>query len=325
MAKAAAIPSLPCAGFVKARARLPPLQVQANGLTFEVDDQRPAQGAGRSSELPPLLMIMGLGMQLTAWPEPLVQRLVDSGRRVIRLDNRDAGLSQGFDALGMPSVPWAALRYLLRLKVHAPYRMADMADDAVGVLDALGIERAHIVGASMGGMVAQHLAARHASRVSQLTLIMTSSGSRRLPGPRPKARAALMERNPIDARDVQAQVNRLERVFTTIGSPAYRPQTAPEHEAFRERLRASVARAYRPTGVARQLIAIAADGDRSALLARIGVPTHVVHGAADPLVPVAAAHDLHRKIKGSTLEVIDGMGHDLPPALWPRLAASIAR
>jgi pimeloyl-ACP methyl ester carboxylesterase len=290
------------------------VQIQANGLRIEVDVQGPADGA-------PLLLIMGLGMQLIAWPEPLVQMLVQRGRRVIRIDNRDAGLSQGFEHLGMPKIAWAALRYALRLSVKSAYTIADMARDSVSVLDALKIERAHIAGASMGGMIAQHIAAEHPERVSALTLIMTTSGARQLPKPSAKARAALMDRRGQDSKNLEAIVDRLERVFTVIGSPAYRPQ----RDLFRARLRESVQRAYRPSGVARQLMAVAADGDRSALLARIGAPTHIIHGARDPLVPVAAAHDLHSKIKGSTLEVIDGMGHDLPHQLWPRLAASLAR
>jgi pimeloyl-ACP methyl ester carboxylesterase len=290
------------------------MQVKANGHSIEVDVQGPVDGA-------PLVLLMGLGMQLTGWPEPFVQLLVERGQRVIRLDNRDAGLSQGFDHLGMPNVPWAALRYALRLPVKSAYRIADMARDTVGVLDVLGIGRAHIVGASMGGMVAQHIAATHPERVSALTLIMTTSGARRLPKPSAKARAAMLDRRGLDPKNVEAVVDRLERVFTVIGSPAYRP----EREAFRARLRASVQRAYRPAGVARQLIAVAADGDRSPLLARITAPTHIVHGAMDPLVPVASAHDLHSKIKGSTLEVIEGMGHDLPEALWERLAEAVVR
>jgi pimeloyl-ACP methyl ester carboxylesterase len=204
--------------------------------------------------------------------------------------------------------------------VHAPYTIADMAADAVGVLDALALPRAQVVGASLGGMVAQHVAAGHPQRVERLTLMMTTSGARHLPQASARVRAALLERKPLDPRDVEALVDRLERVFTLIGSPAYRP----EREAFRERLRASVARAYRPAGVARQLVAVAADGDRSALLAQVVAPTHIVHGLHDPLVPVAAAHDLHVKIAGSTLELIEGMGHDLPAPLWPRLAAAIS-
>ena len=294
------------------------MQIQANGLSIEVDIQGPADGA-------PLVLLMGLGMQLIGWPEPFVEMLTQRGRRVIRLDNRDAGLSQGFDYLGTPNVAWAALRYALRLPVRSAYTIADMAADTIGVLDALGIDRAHIVGASMGGMIAQHMAAQHPQRVSALTLMMTTSGARSLPKPSAKARAAMLDRRGLNAKNVEAVVDRLERVFTVIGSPAYRPADAQAREVFRARLRASVQRAYRPAGVARQLIAVVADGDRSRLLARITAPTRIVHGAADPLIRVASAHDLRDKIGGSTLDIIEGMGHDLPPALWPRLAASIGR
>jgi pimeloyl-ACP methyl ester carboxylesterase len=294
------------------------VQIQANGLSIEVDLQGPADGA-------PLVLIMGLGMQLTGWPEPFVEMLTQRGYRVIRLDNRDAGLSQGFEHLGAPNVAWAALRYALRLPVKSVYSIADMAADTVGVLDALGIPRAHIVGASMGGMIAQHIAAEHPQRVSALTLMMTTSGARSLPRPSAKARAAMLDRRGLDAKNTEAVVDRLERVFTVIGSPAYRPLDEEARQAFRARLRDSVQRAYRPAGVARQLIAVAADGDRSPLLARITAPTHIIHGADDPLVRVASAYDLRRKVNGSTLDVIEGMGHDLPQPLWPRLATLVAR
>jgi len=290
------------------------MQLPANGLAIEVDDQGPP-GA------PAVLMLMGLGMQLTAWPEELVQMLVARGNRVIRMDNRDAGLSQGFEAAGAPNLAWAALRYFLHLPVHAPYTLADMADDAFGVLDALGIDKAHVCGASMGGMIAQHMAARHPERVSRLTLLMTTSGARSLPQPSARVRVALLDRRRHGPPDIDAEVERLERLFTLIGSPAYRP----EREAFHARMVASVRRAWRPSGVARQVAAVVADGDRSPLLSRITAPTHIVHGAEDPLMPVAAAHDLKAKIAGATLEIIEGMGHDLPAPLWPRLAAAIGR
>ena len=292
------------------------MQIQANGLHIEVDDQGPPASPGG----PPVLMLMGLGMQLTSWPQPLVDRLVARGRRVVRIDNRDAGLSQGFDAQGVPNLLWATARYLMHLPVQAPYTVADMAADAVGVLDALRIGQADVVGASMGGMIAQHLAATHPQRVARLTLLMTTSGARHLPQASARVRMGLLDGRRLAAHDEDALVDRLERVFTLIGSPAYPPQPGPERDALRQRLRDSVRRAYRPAGVARQLVAIVADGDRTPLLRRIGAPTHIVHGAADPLVPVASAHDLHASIAGSTLEVIDGMGHDLPPALWGRLA-----
>jgi len=289
------------------------MQIAANGISIEVDDRGPPSG-------PPLLLLMGLGMQLTAWPDELVHMLVARGLRVIRVDNRDAGLSQGFESAGTPNLAWVMLRYLLHLPVHAPYTLADMAGDAFGVLDALGINQVHVCGASMGGMVGQHMAAEQPRRVSRLTLMMTTSGSRSLPMPSVRVRAALLERRAAGAHDVDSEVERLTRLFALIGSPAFQP----DPEAFKARLTAWVRRAWRPSGVVRQLAAVVADGDRTALLARITAPTHIVHGAADPLVPVAAAHDLHAKIAGSTLEIIDGMGHDLPAALWPRLATAIA-
>jgi pimeloyl-ACP methyl ester carboxylesterase len=291
------------------------MQIAVNGVSIEVDDQGPPSG-------PAILLIMGLGMQLTAWPDALVRLLVGRGFRVVRIDNRDAGLSQGFDASGMPNLAWATLRYLLHLPLRSPYTLADMAGDSFGVLDALGLPAAHVCGASMGGMIAQHMAASRPERVSRLTLVMTTSGARGLPQPSARVRAALLGGRPSGGtHDVNAEVTRLMRVFTLIGSPAFRPDA----EEFRARLTASVRRAWRPAGVARQLVAVAADGDRTPLLSRITAPTHIVHGAADPLVPVAAAHDLHARIAGSTLEIIDGLGHDLPAPLWPRFAAAIGR
>jgi pimeloyl-ACP methyl ester carboxylesterase len=287
------------------------VQVAANSVAIEVDDQGPPGAV-------PLLMIMGLGMQLTAWPDELVRLLLAHGFRVIRFDNRDAGLSQGFDSRGTPNLAWTVLRYLLHMPVPAPYTLADMAGDAFGVLDALGIAQAHVCGASMGGMIAQHMAASRPERVSRLTLIMTTSGSRRLPQASAKVRAMLLDRSR--AHDEDSVVARLVRLFNVIGSPAYRPEPAD----LEARLAAAVRRAWRPGGVVRQLTAVAADGDRTPLLARITSPTHIVHGSADPLVPVAAAHDLHRRIAGSTLEIIPGMGHDLPAALWSQLAQAIA-
>ncbi len=285
--------------------------IRANGLAIQVDVQGPPQGQ-------PLLLIMGLGMPLVGWPEELVADLVARGFRVIRFDNRDAGLSQGFETHGVPSLVRASLRYMLRLQVHAPYSLADMAADALGVLDALGVHRAHVCGASMGGMIAQHLAARHPDRVRSLTLIMTTSGARHLPSPKLAVRQALLARPRSQA--VPDVVAHLERLLQVIGSPMYRPD--PAHQ--RHRLEAMVRRAWRPDGTARQLLAIAADGDRSALLGRIRAPTRVIHGAADPLVPVAAAHDLVAKIAGAVADVLPGMGHDLPLALLPRLADAIA-
>jgi pimeloyl-ACP methyl ester carboxylesterase len=288
------------------------MQIVANGLGIEVDDQGPANGE-------PLLLIMGLGMQLIAWPQDLVQLLIARGFRVIRFDNRDAGLSAGFDHLGKPQVAAAGLRYALHLPVPAPYTLADMALDAIGVLDALGIRRAHICGASLGGMVAQHLAAEHPERVQSLTLIMTTSGARRLPQPSMRVRGALLARPR--GRDTEAIVDHLVGLLGVIGSPAFPPEPA----ALRSRLQTLVRRAWRPAGTTRQLLAVMADGDRTPLLARIQAPTCVVHGEADPLVPVAAGRDLAARIAGAQADFIPGMGHDLPLAILPRLADDIAQ
>jgi pimeloyl-ACP methyl ester carboxylesterase len=287
------------------------MQVRANGLAIEVDVRGPADGE-------PLLLIMGLGMQLVAWPDALVDDLAARGFRVVRFDNRDAGLSQGFDELGVPNLAVAALRWLLRLPVRSPYGIADMADDALGVLDALGIAQAHLCGASMGGMIAQHLAARHPERVRSLTLMMTTSGARRLPQPAAQVRRALLRRPR--GSDADSVVDHLEWLLHLIGSPAYRPDPA----AQRRRLAASVARAWRPAGTARQLTAVVADGDRTPLLRRIGAPTAIIHGRADPLVPMACGEDLAHHIAGATIDLVPGMGHDLPDALLPRFADTIA-
>jgi len=287
------------------------MRILANGVWIEVDD------TGRGE---PLLLLMGLGMQLVSWPEELVSDLVWMGFRVIRIDNRDSGLSDGFDHLGRPRLFAATIRYLLGMRIAAPYSLADMARDAFGVLDKLGLDRVHVCGASMGGMIAQHMAVQQPARLKRLTLMMTTSGSRSLPQPSVRVRTALLGR-PANPHNSESIVTYLERLFALIGSPDY--HTDPV--LLRQRLRALVARAWRPAGVARQLIAVAADGDRTPMLGKITAPTHILHGSADPLVPVAAARQLQRKIRGSSLEIIDGWGHDLPVPLLPRLAQAIAR
>ncbi len=286
------------------------MRVVANGIGIEVDDQGPADGE-------PLLLIMGLGMQLIGWPDELVQHLVARGFRVIRLDNRDAGLSQGFDELGAPNLALAGLRYSLRLAVRAPYSLKDMSADSLGVLDALGLQQAHVCGASMGGMIAQHMAVRHPTRVKSLTLIMTTTGARSLPQPGLRVRGALLSRP--SGNSPEAVVAHLSRVFSIIGSPAY----PPDAQRLQERLRASVARAWRPAGTARQLAAVMADGDRSILVQNLRVRTRVIHGESDPLVPVTAGRELARLIPGAEADFIPGMGHDLPPQLLARIAQGI--
>ena len=288
------------------------MQISANGIALEVEDHGPTNGE-------PLLLVMGLGMQLVAWHPDFVAMLVARGFRVIRFDNRDIGLSQRFDHLGVPNLAIDSIKYAVGLKVNAPYTVATMADDTAALLDALGIRSAHICGASMGGMIAQQLAVRHRERVKSLTLIMTSSGSRRLPGPSLKVRSALISR-PADPKNLQSVIEHYVKLYKLIGSPGYPADDAYLHQ----RLGESVRRSHRPQGTARQMVAIAADGNRSPLLAQLEVPTQVIHGQADPLVPVAAGHDLAARIAGAELDIIPGMGHDLPLPLWPRFIAGIA-
>ena len=288
------------------------MRVRANGVELEVEIHGPAAGE-------PLLLVMGLGMQLVGWHEGLVEQFVAAGFRVIRFDNRDIGLSQGFDELGTPSLVLAAARQVLGLPLVPPYTLEDMADDAAGLLDALGIASAHVCGASMGGMIAQLLALRHPRKVRSLTLVMTSSGSRRLPRPSLKVQRAMLAR-PERPADMDSLLEHYRRLYTLIGSPAYRPEPA----AFEARLRASLGRAYRPRGTARQMMAILAAPDRTPVLPAIRQPTLVVHGAADPLVPPAAGEDLARRIAGARLDLVEGMGHDLPAPLWPRLVSGVS-
>ncbi|GAA4346335.1 alpha/beta hydrolase [Variovorax defluvii] len=276
------------------------MKLTANGIQIEVED---SGGEGR----PVVLLIMGLGMQLIAWPDEFVRTLVDAGFRVVRHDNRDIGLSEGFDEAGTGNLLWQSLRQRIGLPVRSAYSVQDMADDALGVLDALGICRAHIVGASMGGMIAQRVAAGAPERTASLVSIMSSSGARHLPGPRPDVVAALMRR---PARRTQAAlVAHSLGLAQLISSPAY-PQ---DEKTLTERIARGLRRAYRPAGIVRQMLAIGADGERHALLARISSPTLVLHGDADPLVPIACGEDTARRIPGARLVTVPGMGHDLPP------------
>lgn len=278
----------------------------ANGIRIEYELDGPADG-------PVVLLVAGLGLQLTAWPDDFVHALTGAGLRVLRMDNRDAGLSESFDHKGLPLVPWAMLRWRIGLPLHPPYTLADMAADALGLLDALRIHQAHVVGLSLGGMVAQRLALAAPRRVRTLTSIMSTSGAPRLPAARPEAMAALLRRPA--GRAPQVWLEHYMRLLRTIGSPGY-----PMDEAtLRERIAAALARSFRPAGTLRQMLAVAADRDRWRELPAIGVPTLVIHGRDDPLVPWPCGADVARRIPGARLELIDGMGHDLAPGAVARL------
>jgi pimeloyl-ACP methyl ester carboxylesterase len=268
---------------------------------------------------PPIVLIMGLGMQLTAWPPALVAGLAERGYRVIRFDNRDIGLSSRTQPTRRIDMRSAAVRAMLRLSVHAPYTLNDMAGDTLGLMDALGIDRAHVVGVSMGGMIAQVLAAEAPARVRSLTSIMSSSGAMRFNFHFTPATRALLSPPPRGASEAQL-LDHMERIWMLIGSP----DMQPPRDALRERLRAAMARAYDPSSIARQMLAIMASGDRRTLLRRITVPTLVLHGDRDPLVPIGAGRDTASNVPGAVFHAIPGMGHDLPEPLLPRLVDEIA-
>lgn len=286
-------------------------QAAANGIKIEYERFGPEDAA-------PLLLIMGLGAQLTLWPVELCEALVARGFHVIRYDNRDVGLSTKFDAAGVPDLPAVLGAVMSGQDPRVAYHLGDMAADAVGLLDALGIETAHIVGASMGGMIAQLVAATYPDRTRSLTSIMSTTGNPLLPPATPAAIAALMSRP--QGGDVDSLVEFGVNTARVIGSPAYPADEA----ALRARVRRDFERSFYPAGFARQMAAIYANGDRRGRLAKVSAPTLVIHGTADPLVPVEGGRDTAASILGAELIEIDGMGHDLPLPLVDRIADAIA-
>ncbi|WP_329054523.1 alpha/beta fold hydrolase [Amycolatopsis sp. NBC_01488] len=258
----------------------------------------------------PLLLVMGLGAPMIWWDEEFCETLAAQGFHVIRFDNRDSGRSSR-----MRGDANLAQAYLLH---RAPYSLADMAADAAGLLDALGIPAAHVAGASMGGMIAQTLAIRHPERVLSLTSIMSSTGGRLVGRPSGRAMSMLLSAPP---RTRAAYVEMLVRTFRLIGSPGY-PFDEPR---MRERAERTFDRGVHPGGTLRQLAAIMAERDRAPKLRKVRVPALVVHGARDPLVHVSGGRATARAIPGADLDVVPGMGHDLPRAVWPRVVKGIRR
>lgn len=283
----------------------------ANGIRLAFDTTGDPKGV-------PLLLIHGLGMQLTAWPEEYVEGLAEAGFYVIRYDHRDCGLSTKFDQCGTPSLRMARFKARVGWPLGAPYLLDDMAEDALGLLSALGVARAHVVGVSMGGMVAQILAARHPGRVASLTCIMSSSGRRGLPGPTPEL-CKTLQRCLSRPADFDTAVEQAVAALRAIGSPVY----PTSEKLLRRRVSRSLRRNCCPAGAARQWLAICASGDRSSLLQRVGAPTLVIHGSQDPLMPLACGADIAEQVAGAQLEIIEGMGHDLPVQLAERLVALI--
>jgi pimeloyl-ACP methyl ester carboxylesterase len=285
-------------------------QITANGIRIEAETFGPAQGEA-------ILLIMGLGGQLTRWPLGLIELLTRRGYRVIRFDNRDVGLSHKFHSAGPVDIAAAVRAAMAGEKAAAPYTLQDMAADAAGVLDAFSVRRAHIVGASMGGMIAQLVASLYPERTLSLTSIMSTTGSPDLPPAKPEAMAVLMTRPP--ASDYEALIAHGVRAQKTIGSPGY-----PTDEAeLRARIIADFQRSNYVDGVSRQMAAIAASGDRREFLKRIVAPTVVLHGTDDPLVPVEGGRDTAANVRDAELRLVPGMGHDLPAALYGTVVDAI--
>ena len=286
------------------------MKLQTRLIDLEIRDQGPTKA-------PVVLLIMGLGMQLISWPSRLVDTLLAAGYRVIRFDNRDAGLSQRFPELGVPCLPWAWLRRTVGLPNRPPYSLQDMAHDTLSLLDALDIERAHVMGVDLGGMIGQRLALMAPGRVSSLSSVMSSSGARHLPGPDSNVRSALL-RQPARP-DTASLLAHQQALFQLLSSPCF-PQ---DLEDQRKRLLAGIHRSVHPDGVVRQQAAVLADTERAQALTQLRVPTLVVHGRHDPLLPVVCGEDTARRIPGARLITIEGMGHDLPPGVVQALLAAL--
>jgi pimeloyl-ACP methyl ester carboxylesterase len=273
------------------------------------------QSIGRTSD-PALLLVMGLGGQLIHWPDEVLLALCEQGFRVIRFDNRDVGLSTWSQGAPAINLTYEVLRYRLGLAVQAPYLLRDMAGDALGLMDALGVERFHLLGVSMGGMIAQHLADLAPARVQSLTLLMTSSSAQGLPAPSP-ALLALLARREADNRALA--IEQQADLLAALGSP----QVIDKRQALLQQAAQSYDRAFNPQGVERQLLAILAEPSRVELLNRLRVPTLVVHGTADPLLPMMHGVHVAAHIQGSRLKLIPGLAHRFQAAFKAPLLAAV--
>jgi pimeloyl-ACP methyl ester carboxylesterase len=284
--------------------------------TAELRDVRLAyQSIGDESD-PALLLVMGLGGQLIHWPDEVVAALCQQGYRVIRYDNRDVGLSTWNTPPANANLTYEVLRYKLGLQVSAPYSLTDLADDALGLMDALHVQQFHVLGASMGGMIAQHLADIAPQRIESLTLIMTSSGAQGLPMPSPALMQLLAERG---APDRAAALEQQADLLAALGSPDIKDDRA----LLLQQAAASYDRAFNPEGVKRQILAILAEPSRVELLNRLRLPVLVVHGTADPLLPVMHGVHVAAHIQGSQLRLIPGLAHRFQEAFKAPLLGAV--
>ncbi len=281
-------------------------QITANGITIEYDER------GNPND-PALLLIMGYTAQMVAWPATFCDMLAAEGYRVIRFDNRDVGLTQKFEEFGVPNLQEAIAGMAKGNVPDSAYTLEDMADDAAGLLDALGISAAHIMGASMGGMIAQLFALRHPQKTLSLISVMSSTGRPGVGQPTPEAAAALFAAPASTSReDVVEHALKTSKV---LGSPA----NEIDEDKFRELSGMVYDRGYYPQGIPRQYVAILATPPRHDRLHEITAPTLVIHGADDALIQPDGGEDTAKSIPGAVLEIVEGMGHDLPPQRWQQL------
>ena len=265
------------------------------------------------SSNPSVLFVMGLGAQMIAWPQTFVDGLVNSGFHVVRYDNRDVGLSHKFDDAGMPDFETIISDLMAGKKPEVPYNLADMSADGIGLMSALGIDKAHVVGASMGGMIVQQMAIDHPERLSSMTSIMSTTGDPSLPQATQEAMEVLMQPAPA-TDDIEAQVDHSLKNRKVIGGDGF-----SDDEAARELTRLIINRQFYPVGTGRQRAGIMASGSRTEALKSITTPTLVLHGDKDPLVPVEGGIHTAEVIPGARLEILEGMGHAMFPHYQPRL------
>jgi len=283
-------------------------EITANGLKFCVETRGNPEGE-------PVLFVMGLGAQMTLWPDAFLDRFVEAGYYVIRFDNRDIGLSTHLNDRLAGHPLSVMVRSRLGLAIEAPYTLHDMARDTLAIIEALELPWVHLVGASMGGMISQLVAAKYADRVRSLTLLMTSTNSPRLPMPKPEL-VMKMAGYGVQGHSEEAVVERVYQFWAAIQSPAY---PTPEREV-RERIRRDFHRAYHPAGILRQTRAILATGSVSSWTRKIDRPTAIIHGDADPLVRPSSAEQLKYLLPHARIDLIHGMAHDIPVPLWPRIS-----
>ncbi len=282
---------------------------QANGIEITYDTFGDPQAK-------PMLLIMGLGAQMIAWEEDFCAQLAEQGHWVIRFDNRDIGLSTKFTEAGAPDLTALMMASMQGQPVSSAYLLSDMALDAVGLLDALDIKAAHVVGVSMGGMIAQMMAVNHPDRTLTLTSIMSSTGDPDLPPPTQEAAMVLGTPAPTDR---EGYIEETVKAWRVLSGPVF---PYPE-EVIRNRAAKTFDRGLSPAGFARQLAAIFASGSRKEALKSVTTSTLVIHGDADPLVPVEAGKDTANTVPGAKLLIVEGMGHSLPVEAWPQLIGAI--